>query len=437
MTSVEDRLRTELRAEAEQITPDGLAGLRLPEPGPARRPLTALRRGGTRRSPGWAKPLAAAAAVVTATVGTLAAVHAISARPPAASTPVSYASAPAYYAYTAFRPWPGQSGVNASGGDGYIKVRDTATGKLLATIASSSPYSYFGPLTADASGTMYIFGEGHADRSPLKLLLVRITAQGRVHVSGWTLPDSLTWAKYPSFALSPDGSKLAVAFGGRGQTAVVQVITLATGSVRQWTAPRAAWTPDIEGEDAWTADGRGLAFVEAGSRSRSDIRLGVFPPTLVRLLDTAAPGTSLTSARLLALHTPAGEPWRGPLFLTPDGTELIETVMTGMSVSHTIGHEAGEVAVYSARTGALLRTAARWVWRSSPRGLRVPEQVLAWSGRSGGQLILLQPGRYEYTLGVLAGNTFTRGGSMLRRLLPSGYRELRSALETVDTRLVW
>jgi len=95
------------------------------------------------------------------------------------------------------------------------------------------------------------------------------------------------------------------------------------------------------------------------------------------------------------------------------------------------GSWTGELAVYSAQTGALLRTVAPWVWRwhYPPGGDGYPEQFVAWSNRSGSRLIVLQPRDDLHVLGLVAGNTFTPAGG---NLLPqaSGYQELQRVLRT-------
>ena len=69
MTSLEDRLRTDLRTESELIEPRSIPPLRLPAVAPD--PPGALRRTGLRRWPGWVTGLAAAAAVIAVIAGAL------------------------------------------------------------------------------------------------------------------------------------------------------------------------------------------------------------------------------------------------------------------------------------------------------------------------------------------------------------------------------
>ena len=436
MNALEERLSRELRAESEKITPDSIVDLRLPG-----QTKPALRRRGTQRWPAWAKPLAAAAAVVAVIVGTVAVVRAIPSTTPAAGPSGSYSSAPAYYAY----------GIQASLGKSkfsvvdsrYIKVRSTATGKLLTTVSPPEPYNDFSLLTAAANDSTFVFGAVRYARQggrnnwdivpgmPMKFLMLSITPGGGTQLSTLSLPETLTMGQTATIALSPDGSRLAVAYGGSGQAAVVQVITLATGSTRQWVLPHSSWTPWIWAEGAWAANGRTMAFewrldelVMPGKRygPAATADSATADSTQVRLLDTAAPGTSLASSRLLALHTPAGS--ASPLrpFLTPAGTELICFVR--VQGPHNSRHWSGELAVYSTRTGALLRTLDPW---ASELG-GYPYQIVAWSNFSGSQLIVLQPRNDHYILGVLTGNTFTATRSTLLPRRFAAHQPLQYAL---------
>jgi hypothetical protein len=149
LNALEDRLRMELRAESEKIAPDSIVGLRLAEQ-TGRSPGT-LRRRGTPQWPAWARPLAAAVAVLTVIAGTFVIGYAIISVPPA-SAPARYSSAPAYYAYTVqgdIYNYVSHGTQYSSSVDGrYIKVRATGTGKLLATISPPKPYNDFSLLRA-------------------------------------------------------------------------------------------------------------------------------------------------------------------------------------------------------------------------------------------------------------------------------------------------
>jgi hypothetical protein len=462
VNALEERLRRELWAESEEITPDSVADLRLPtqaQPGHTRRTLR--RRGTQHWQPwqqwrAWAKPLAAAAAVVAVTVGTVALVRGIPGTSTAAGPYGVYASAPVYYAHGVsknfvYRPAPGEPRASFEVSGRYAEVRSTATGKLLTTVSPPGPYNDLVRFTASADGGVFVFaavrftlqrlaalgeGQGHSLRkdslgwaidraAPVKFLMLSITPGGGTQLTALpvSIPFGNVHAAQPfSIALSPDGSRLAVAYGGDGQTVVVQVITLATDARRQWTQPHASWIPVIEGQGAWTADGRTLAFEERQSGAAAKGADKPLGSTQVRLLDTLVPGTSLAAGELLALHEPAGESPGYTYFLTPDGTELITSV--DADLPGLARYTGGELAVYSARTGALLATLAPW--KSARPGYY--EQFVVWSNFPGTQLIVLQPHNRRYALGVLTANTFTSAGTALLPRAPPAYRSLENAI---------
>lgn len=340
------------------------------------------------------------------------------------SEPVSYSSPPAYYANLI----QGEIWQNALGSEGvtgrYIEVRATSTGKLLTTVSPPMPYNNFILLSATANGRMFVFGamrywqtsanasprvRGLARVTPLKFVVLVITAGGRAQLSQLSLPGTLTPAQNPTIALSPDGTKLAEAYGGGGSPAVVRVITLATGKVRQWVSRPVPWTPVFKGDNDWTADGRTLVFEQPVNLPAQASRYRPPTATYVRLLDITGPGTSLTSARLVVLRAPRGQMVGAYAVITPDGTKLI-CVVGSKKISGPIQAEwSGGFAVYSAHTGALLQILAPWTWHRpplAPGGAGVPRPAVLWSNRSGSQLLILLPKNNLNVLGMLAGNTF-------------------------------
>jgi len=448
MNRLEERLRTELRAESQLITPESVPVLNLP--GPDRRRRATLRRRGPRRWPAWATPIAAAAGVTAVIAGTLGISRMVSGGAPDqhAAAPVSYSHLPPYYAYTVegnvvSYVWRGtQYGSSVLGR--YIKVRATNSGKLVTTISAPAPYNDFTLLTGTPDGRTFVFGAeryfgflgyqspktGALDASaPVTFVMLRISPDGQASVSGLSLPFTVLPGQQPSIALSPDGTRLAVAYGGGGQAALVRVVTLATGEVRQWQWPHASWTPLLWGRGAWTADGRTLVLQEWPVARGANGRDAAPTTTPTWLLNTAtAGGTSRTSARLLVLRAPAGlsAPWQP--FITPDGHELIATVST---VSRGLNSSsAGKFAVYSARTGALVRAPAAWTWSSTERPGHGgnPGPVIAWSDRSGSQLLIIQPRDELNRLAILTRNTVALTGSDLLPSRPEGYTELQNAL---------
>jgi hypothetical protein len=457
VNTLESRLRAELRAESELIRPGGIPPLSLPgEAGPlaARRPAR-----GRRRWPAWLPPLAAAAAVLAVVAGALTVSRATSGGPaqrPATATP--YSRLPPYYAVTV----SGNVVSYTSGGTQYatqvpgrsVQIRVTATGGLAATVRPPGQYNDFAVMSATADGRTFVLGAerywgfrgakspltGALDAAaPLRFVVLHVTPAGGVRQSGLSLPFAVRPGQQPSIALSPDGTRLAVAYGGGGQTAVVRVITLATGQVREWRWPRAPWTPLIRGQGSWTASGRTLAiqqwYVTRGAAAKIPAAGAQEGTTLVRLVDTSAPPGAAQTGTLLALRAPAGlsAPWGA--FITPDGSELVATTGTEAlsPVAGGMSTGTGGFAVYSARTGALIRILASWTWNNdrSRAGNQVPAPAVAWSDPSGSRLLVIQPRDGVNRLGVLTGGRVVLTGNDLLPRRPEAYASLQAALSDV------
>jgi len=416
VTPLEDRLRAEMTAESELIEPGSIPALRLPAQVP--RPLSRLRRRVPRRWPAWMTALAAAAAVTAVIVGIFAIAHAVSGpgpKPPATGG-VSYSGIPSYYAYAVQGSTYSRTVHGTQYGDSviarYVKIRATANGKLVATVSPPAPYNAFESFTGAASDRTFVFAAQRYtydktgnerykqdQKTPLKFMILRITPSGHPQLSAQSLPERLTAAQKPTLALSPDGTKLAVAYGGSGKTAVVQVITLATGQMRQWVSPRPAATPVLTGLGAWTSDGRVLAVGQMFIEPSGVIRSG---PTRMRLLDTAAPGTNLAASKLVTLHGARDF----SSFITPDGTKLIGGY-GGIPARRGGSTESGALGVYSVRTGALLRVVARWQLHGRGVLLSNARQMVAWSNLSGSRLIVEMPHGKLGEVGFLTGDKFT------------------------------
>ena len=416
MTPLEDRLRAEMTAESELIEPGSIPALRLPAQGP--RPLSRLRRRVPRRWPAWMTALAAAAAVTAVIVGIFAIAHAVS-RPgpkPPATGGVSYPGIPSYYAYAVQGSTYSRTVHGTQYGDSviarYVKIRATANGKVVATVSPPAPYNAFESFTGAANDRTFVFAAQRYtydktgnerykqdQKTPLKFMILRITPSGHPQLSALSLPERLIAAQKPTLALSPDGTKLAVAYGGSGKTAVVQVITLATGQMRQWVSPRSAATPVLTGLGAWTSDGRVLAVGQMFIEPSGVIRSG---PTQMRLLDTAAPGTNLAASKLVTLHGARGF----SSFITPDGTKLIGGY-GGIPARRGESTESGALGVYSVRTGALLRVVARWQLHGRGVLFSKARQMVAWSNLSGSRLIVEMPHGKLGEVGFLTGDKFT------------------------------
>jgi hypothetical protein len=466
VSALEDRLAAEMRAESELIGPESLPelslpGLSLPGLGPSGR---RGRRAG-RRWPAWLTPLAAAAAVLAVVAGTLTAVRMLSG--PSAPQPATPAPSrlPAYYAVTI----SGNVVSYTSGGTQYsssvlgrsIQIRATATGKLVATVRPPAPYNDFTVLTGTPDGQTFVFGAerywgfrgvqspltGALDPSaPLRFVQLHVTPDGQARWSALSLPVSILPGQQPSIALSPDGTRLAVAYGGGGPAAILRVITLATGQTRDWQWPHASWTPLIQGQGAWTADGRTLMLqqwnVVRGATSQPPAGHTAANTTTIWLVDTAAPGGVTPPGPPLTLHAPAGLSAPGPPFITPDGSELVATTGTGARSLLPGSTARGEFAVYSARTGALVRTLAPWTWSQTrpAAGNRFPAPAVAWSDPSGSELLVLLPRDGLNRLAVLTGGQVVLTGGGLLPGSPGAHASLQNALQgasAVPPHMTW
>ena len=89
-----------------------------------------------------------------------------------------------------------------------------------------------------------------------------------------------------AIAVTPDGTRLAVAIQRPRPAGAIQVITLATGATRTWTTSDSG-TPE---HLSWDDSGRRLAFFWDGD---SASRAGLW------LLDAGTPGNALLSGRRL------------------------------------------------------------------------------------------------------------------------------------------
>ncbi len=413
MTRLEERLRADMRAESEQIGPGSIPALQLPA---RAHPPGRLRRRGPRHWPAWVSTLAAAAAVTVVTAGTFLVAHVVSGSGPGPSetSGPTYSGIPPYYAYAVHgNTFNGKRTVYSVIAR-YVRIRATASGKVLRTVSPPAPYNAFESFAGAANGRTFVLAANRYrytktgneyykldQRTPLKFMILRITPSGHTRLSPLSLPGTLTEAQAPTLALSPDGARLAVAYGGSGKPAIVQVITLATGQMRQWTSPPPAATPMLGGPGAWTSDGRTLALGQMSVQPSGRIRS---TPTQMRLLDTTAPGTDLAAAsRLVTLHGAGSFPWP---FLTPDGTKLIGEMSHRSGLTGTVT-VSGAFGVYSARTGALLQVIGRWQQHGQgPSLIDRARQAVVWSNPSGSRLIVEMPRGKLNEVGILTGDTF-------------------------------
>jgi hypothetical protein len=230
-------------------------------------------------------------------------------------------------------------------------VRDTVTGVVTATV-SAPPHMVFTAVFGTGTGRVFTVDMRQDLPTPaggdaLYLLRLRL---GSGSLPGSVVPLPLVplhagHAVGPGLtavALSPDGSKLAIAYTYRTYPPNPQPLILystATGAVlRTWTVKSgiiSAADPMANGgsgqDDSaiamrWTADGRGLAFAFHANAAPGKQGYGYDPNASIRLLDTTAPGSDLIGNSRL-LNGP------GPEFIPGNGVGIQCLAGNGWSLS--------------------------------------------------------------------------------------------------------
>ena len=401
MNTVEDKVRMALRETGEEISPHSVPPLRL---------RGTRRRARMPRTPGrwgnWLTPLAAAAAVVAGVAASLA----ISATfdghgtGPAQVAPSHGAPAPAggkgllrlaprYFVQLADFP----EGVQAL----KAVVVSTVTGRTLATVTPPRPYNVFTWVSGAADDRTFVLaaqrwwhiGSGQAgmpaenrdNSTPAGFFRLTFDPRARsAQLARLAVPVMIHSSDLAGMGVSPDGTRLALDLRQS-----IKIVTLATGATRTWTWPGGGWVGNFKpiGQIfSWSANGRYLAFQQWDDGQAMN----------VSVLDTAAPGTSLTAAKVV-LTLPAALAGGGNTLLTPDGTKVVAATSLG-------GHI--QITKYSASTGQPLvyedqfSPSAGW-------------QDVLWSDPGGHALVVTDPrgkkSQYGHgnIMGVLAGNKFT------------------------------
>jgi hypothetical protein len=412
MNTLEDRLRIAIRETGEEIGPQSVPPLRLRETG-RRGPSRTMAR---RRWRAWLAPVAAAAsvaAVVAVSLAISATFHgqAPGSRPATAQgpqgaplgRPAALHDVPPYFVeLTDLVQIQARQAV----------VRSTISGHALATVTPPRPYNVFTWVSAAANDRTFVLAAQHwwkiargnagmraeerDNTTPTVFFRLSFDPASRaVRLTQLAVPVKPQSAQLAGMAVSPDGTRLALDLRKS-----ISVVTLAAGTVRQWTWPGSGWIGNWKPYGqifSWTADGKTLEFQQWGGKLDDTAH--------VRLLDTTAPGHSLKLARnVLTFPNKPGVPTFGALnaLLTPDGTRIV----TATVVYTRRPPGPGEITEYSVRTGKPVLSEDRFAplpgW-----------QNVLWAGPRGKALVVLDPrgkriqyGRAEI-LGVLAGNKFT------------------------------
>jgi hypothetical protein len=320
--------------------------LRLNSGGPA---LGGRPPGRRRRWRGWLAPVAAAAAVLAAVAGALTISGAIGRHHGAprtsgdAAAAVARAGVPRYFVDLPLSI----QGIGAP----RAVVGVTATGAVLGTVTTPKPYSVFSWASADANARVFVLAAlrqmpgGHRQSRFYRLVLSRSGRPGPLT----PLPIPALTGSINGFALSPDGSKLAVSFDlnapGNPGPSTIKVFRLATGAARTWVwsgAGFVGWHKPLAQSLSWESDNRTLLFEQHNYISHG--RQGrVTGTSSVRLLDTATSGGTLEAAskRLPFPSQPLtgftnGLYISGPPLITGDGTKVVAPTTTMVSRGTTM-----------------------------------------------------------------------------------------------------
>lgn len=186
-------------------------------------------------------------------------------------------------------------------------VRSTATGAVVATVSAPHGTQVLGVYGSD-NDQLFAFGTMPVLPNPggiwnWYVLRLRAGASPEVTHLFWGRSDPT------GVAVSPDGTKIAMAFTFRTYPPRPQPLTLysvATGAaLRTWmvtsgiiSAANPMANGDLGHEAAgiamrWTPDGRGLAFAFHANAAPGRYGYGYNPIASIRLLDTSAPGSDL------------------------------------------------------------------------------------------------------------------------------------------------
>jgi hypothetical protein len=357
---------------------------------------------------------------------------------PALSSYVSSGAVPRYYVSI-------ESLGNPNFSPSYAVVRSTVTGASMGTVAASADRTVVA-VTAAANDRTFILDEQpsvsaspNANQSfePRSFTKLSLGPDGHV-LSLAQVPLSVAAGQLMTgFALSPDGTKLAIAVQPDNNKrepdlTELKVVTLATGATMTWTANGTmGFGPDDARSLSWTDNERTLAFDWAASGP--GVHTGVWLLNLdtgggslladsreaVTLVNQASLGpaplpSSTTVPVIRPASTSGGQPVTPPTcqedsIITPDGSAIVcgaDTALNETVPANGIGLQRGaetEFFEYSAVSGKVARVLGHWTF-GSVGALSV--EVL-WSNASGSVLIGVIPNSRGGRVGVISGNEFT------------------------------
>ena len=386
MPDLENLLREELKRAADQVQPELLRPLQVPTRRPSWRPRLL--------------PLVAAAAVIAVITAGAFVAGLTPAHQPAAHKPAVSGSAPASLPrfYVTTSSGPGGRGIQAV-------VRASASGQVTGTVPvpSAIPVEWADSggtfVTAAADDRSFIIGVqgGQAPTKiglDLRLFRFAISAAGKPGHLTELAPAPMRNETTEGIALSPDGKLLAVSLmsnSGGNSSPTLQVLDLATGAIRTWTAP--ANSVYITGPPSWADGSRVIAFTWLRS-TQSGL---MSAPRGIRLLDTTAPGDNLLAGTVIV---PRGVVAAGSLvsaLITPDGRDVIVVTwrdLTPRASTHTVVVRFAELAASTGRLVRVLRTETARYDEDNASTLEVSLGVLSLNSQ--GRYALVQGTRFGW-----------------------------------------
>jgi hypothetical protein len=235
-------------------------------------------------------------------------------------------------------------------------VRDWLTGKVVATVEppAGAPAGGFTGVAGAGDDRTFVLAAGTGQSRFYQLILGQ---RGTPDHPPTLLPvPPLANAGAP-FALSSDGSELAVALPRLGGTVAeeIVVVSLTSGSTRTWRSPDPGIIAGLSWADPGSAPSRGwardnqLAFVWTDAtpgRGAAAKRSGL------RLLDTTAPGSDLLASRLVI---PASVRFGALRGINDPVISSAGTVVFATMISPAGGNPVAAVVEFSVATGHPLR----------------------------------------------------------------------------------
>jgi hypothetical protein len=305
MTELEQRLRDELHRISERADAGSI------------RPLRDPRARGRSRLVRWLAPVAAVAAVIAVIAGV-----SLAGRSPRSPGTAAPDVMPPYYVIVQTGYTPGTVSPRT-----LATVRDSRTGAALTSVLLPILDPANVAVSAAADDRTFLIADGN------DLFLLRLAADGR-SAQLTRLANTLPTFGVPgAAALSPDGRTVAIENQSSCNTVsffqrpdelgcrdnVIRLVSLATGTTRTWST-QASWQPVML--ISWDGNDHLLFSWAAASKSGPQ-------PSGYRLLNLAAPGSSLLAARTMPLPPlPVfGNPSVGmQAFVTPDGSAVIASM---------------------------------------------------------------------------------------------------------------